>query len=240
MIDKIINLFRILFIFIWSALCITLVFVLLLITWNRDFVLKLVTMKIWSPIVFWLSRVKTTVQGLENVDATKYQVYVCNHESQMDIPAIVRLAPVPLYFILKKEIKKVPFLGWYAAAMGMVFVDRKNKSQSKQSLKNAAELIKNGKNVIVFPEGTRSPDGKIKRFKKGAFVIAKESNISIVPMAIKGSREVLPKGSIQIKKGHIRLKIGTPISSEVVAKTSLQDLITLTENKVRELRDSVD
>ncbi len=239
MVSKIIYIVRVFLIFLWSALCITLAFILLLLTWNRDFVLKFVTMRIWSPILFWISGVKTSVEGLENVDPTKFQVYVCNHESQMDIPAIVRLIPVPLYFILKKEIKKVPFLGWYAAAMGMVFVDRKNKNKSKESLKNAAELIKKGKNVIVYPEGTRSPDGKIKRFKKGGFVIAKASNIGIVPMAIKGSREVLPKGSMHIKKGHIKLKIGKPIPPETVEKLSLEELVQYTQNQVQELRDSM-
>jgi len=196
-------------------------------------------MSIWSPVIFFFVGVKTKVTGLENINKAHFNVYVSNHESQLDIPAVVRLVPVPLYFLLKEEIKKVPFLGWYAAAMGMIFVDRKNKSKAIQSLTNAAELIKNGKNVIVFPEGTRTKTGEIQPFKRGAFVIAKESNIGIIPMAIKGSRETLPSGSIQFKRGTIELKIGEPILSETVKNLSLKELIIHTENKVKELRKSI-
>lgn len=196
-------------------------------------------MNIWSPVLFLIIGVKTRVSGLENINQEQFHLYVTNHESQLDIPAVVRLVPVPLYFLLKEEIKKVPFLGWYAAAMGMVFVDRKNKTKAAQSLKSAAELIKNGKNVIVFPEGTRTKTGKIQSFKRGAFIIAKQSNIGIVPMAIKGSRETLPAGSIQFKRGTINLKIGPVIPSETVEQLSVKELITHTEEKVQELRDSM-
>lgn len=240
MISKIVSTFQIFAIFIWTCVCATTTFVILLFTWNRDLALRIVPNKMWAPFIFGLCGIKTKVSGLENIDHKTYHVFVANHQSHMDVPATVKLVPVPLYFLLKKELKKIPFFGWYATSIGMIYVDRKNKSKAQQSLKDAAELIKNGKNVLVYPEGTRSKDGNIHRFKRGAFIIAKESNIGIIPMAIYGSRKILQSGSFDITPGMIEMKIGEEILPETVEKLSLKELIQHTEDKVKELYVSIE
>jgi 1-acyl-sn-glycerol-3-phosphate acyltransferase len=155
--------------------------------------------------------VKLIITGREHVDVARPSIYVSNHESQMDIPALFYALWIPSFFIAKKEIRRIPFMGWYMILAGMIFVDRKNSESARQSMKAAAKKIQNGKSVISFPEGTRNRDGKMLLFKRGTFVIAKEGNIPIVPISIKGAREVVAPGEFRIKPGTVFLNIGKPI-----------------------------
>ena len=117
----------------------------------------------------------------------------------------------PIFFIAKKEIKQIPFLGWYMTIAGMIFLDRSNHENAMRSMRNAGNEIKKGKNIISFPEGTRSKTNQIGLFKRGSFIIAKEGNIPIVPVAIKGSNQINPSGTLILRKGTIKTKIGKPI-----------------------------
>ncbi len=117
----------------------------------------------------------------------------------------------PVFFIAKKEIKRIPFLGWYMSIAGMVFLDRSNRENALQSMRDAGKEIKKGKNIISFPEGTRSKSNQTGLFKRGSFIIAKEGNIPIIPVAIKGSNHVNPNGTFILRKGTIKTKIGKPI-----------------------------
>ena len=117
----------------------------------------------------------------------------------------------PIFFIAKKEIKQIPFLGWYMTIAGMIFLDRSNHENAMRSMRNAGNEIKKGKNIISFPEGTRSKTNQIGLFKRGSFIIAKEGNIPIVPVAIYGSNQINPSGTLTLRKGTIKTKIGKPI-----------------------------
>ena len=117
----------------------------------------------------------------------------------------------PIFFIAKKEIKQIPFLGWYMTIAGMIFLDRSNHENAMRSMRNAGNEIKKGKNIISFPEGTRSKTNQIGLFKRGSFIIAKEGNIPIVPVAIKGSNQINPSGTLMLRKGTIKTKFGKPI-----------------------------
>ena len=117
----------------------------------------------------------------------------------------------PIFFIAKKEIKQIPFLGWYMTVAGMIFLDRSNHENAMRSMRNAGNEIKKGKNIVSFPEGTRSKTNQIGQFKRGSFIIAKEGKIPIVPVAIKGSNQINPSGTLTIRKGIIKTKIGKPI-----------------------------
>jgi 1-acyl-sn-glycerol-3-phosphate acyltransferase len=147
------------------------------------------------------------VVGLEHIPKEESVIYVSNHESSFDIPAIFWGVPVPLFYLAKKELQKIPFFGWYIKAVGMVFVDRANHQNAMNSLIEAGNEIKKGKNIITFPEGSRTRNGEIKRFKRGSFVLALENNIDIIPIAISGAREVNPPG-YEITPGTITLTIG--------------------------------
>jgi 1-acyl-sn-glycerol-3-phosphate acyltransferase len=129
----------------------------------------------------------------------------------MDTQSIYMNYPKNLHFIAKKELKYTPVVGWVIAALGMIFIDRKNSEKAKQSLAKAAELIRNGKNVISFPEGTRTKDGEMRRFKRGLFSIALEAGVDVVPVAVSGAREVMPSGSFKMRPGPIHIAYGQPM-----------------------------
>jgi 1-acyl-sn-glycerol-3-phosphate acyltransferase len=144
-----------------------------------------------------------------------------------------------VYFVAKKELKRIPFLGWGMWAVGMIFVDRSNREKSRISLKKAGEKIKRGKSIVTFPEGTRSETTQMLPFKKGAFHLAKEGRITIVPLAISGTEKILPPGG-KIKGGRIRVKVGEPIPVETIDQLSIQELSALSRDRIREMLDEME
>lgn len=166
----------------------------------------------WAPGFLWLSGIKLRIEGLENVDFSKTHFFVSNHQSFIDIPVIFAALPTRLHFVAKKEIRKIPIVGLYMASTGMLFLDRTNPQKALESLKEAGKLIKKGKSVITFPEGTRSPENQIGTFKKGSFFIAKEAGVPIVPIKIEGASKVWPARTSVPNKGKITIKIGRPIT----------------------------
>lgn len=166
----------------------------------------------WSPGILWGAGVRNIkVTGLDNFDKKKSYIFVSNHQSHLDIPSIIRSLPVNLYFIAKKELKWVPFLGQYVWATGMIFIDRSNRKKAVQSLDRAGKLIKKGKSVLAFPEGTRSLDGKLQRFKKGPFMLAIQHEIEIVPIAVGDTYKVLPSKSWKFTPHTVKISVGKPI-----------------------------
>ena len=140
--------------------------------------------------------------------------------------------PVPLFFIAKLELKKVPFLGWYMTALGHIFVDRKNKDRAMESMREAARRINAGQNVISFPEGTRSKTDEVQMFKRGSFIIAREGNIPIVPIGITGARKILRSGSYDLRPGVIEVHIGDTIGTEQFRDMSIEDLAEMARQRV--------
>ena len=233
---KIYNLFLVIFIWLWTIKSAILGFVLLLFLGQKRSIYY--ASKFWSWPIIWLSGVKVEIEGLENVSLDKNVIYAANHESSFDIPVMFASMPVPLFYLAKEELKKIPIFGWYVNAVGMVFINRTNHSEAMASLKRAGEEIKSGKNIISFPEGTRPRDGKMKLFKRGSFVLALESNIDIVPVAIVGSRQVNPPGYV-IKSGTIKVKIGKPINPINYDKANPDQLALDVENEVRRMYERV-
>ncbi len=168
----------------------------------------------WAPGVLWGCGIKVLVHNPGRVDTTKPHVFVSNHLSYLDIPVLFSAIPSNLYFIAKKEIKWVPFIGQYMMATGMLFVNRDNKHKAIISLKRAAQLVSKGKSVLMFPEGTRSRDGKTNAFKKGPFHLAKEAKVSVIPVAIQGTENVLGPDTGRIRPGTVNVFIGEPIHPE--------------------------
>lgn len=186
----------------------------------------------WSPVLLAVSGVRIKVYGKENLDTSRPMIYVSNHESHMDIPALFRAIPVNLHFIAKQELKKVPFMGWAMMAAGMIFIDRKHKEKAMKSIEEAGEKIKNGKNVISFPEGTRTKTGEVGVFKRGTFIMSTSSKVPIVPLAIEGSREVIASGTYKIRPGVIKINIGKPILPEAYNNKEIDQFANETRSKV--------
>jgi 1-acyl-sn-glycerol-3-phosphate acyltransferase len=134
-----------------------------------------------------------------------------NHESHIDPPLLMGAIPVPAVYIAKREIKWMPFVGWAAWAAGVIFIDRSNAERATQSLEGAAHQIRAGKSVVIFPEGTRTRDGRIGKFKKGGFSLAMKAGVPVIPIATMGGWEILPKGAKRFNSGIMHVIFGSAV-----------------------------
>jgi 1-acyl-sn-glycerol-3-phosphate acyltransferase len=182
----------------------------------------------WAKIYLKVCGVKVEVKGAENVNRDLPCIYMSNHQSYFDIFTLLVGLPADFKFIMKKSLMMIPLLGTTMRRAGYLSVDRGDTKKAIISMDAAAEKIRNGASILVFPEGTRSKDGHIKGFKKGGFHTAFKAGCDIVPIAIRNSRDIVPKGSLRIKKGTIKMTIGRPIPVKDYSKENFHDLITRT------------
>jgi len=167
--------------------------------------------------VIWVLRsngIRLRVEGLQNMEKGRSYILISNHSSILDIPGIVAAFPVPVRFIAKKSLAWLPVFGWVLYLSGHIMIDRESALSAFKSMKEAVSLLKNGTSIIVFPEGTRSPDGQVKEFKRGAFLLALQAKMAILPISISGTHQMLPRKSWCFQPGTMVLRIGQPISSE--------------------------
>lgn len=206
---------RYLFMVIWTVFCISLSLVLMLILFNRNIPVKMAR-TFWSTGILKLSGVRSiSIEGLENIDSTKTYVVASNHLSYLDIPLLFNTLPFNLYFVAKKQLKVVPFLGWYMMLTGMFFIDSKNKSKTRESLNSIGRRIKEGKSILIFPEGTRSKTGNLGDFKKGAFILAENSGVDILPVKITGTDKIWNVKHGRLKPGNVTIQILKSLPSNV-------------------------
>jgi 1-acyl-sn-glycerol-3-phosphate acyltransferase len=182
----------------------------MLIHWSGSASMRYVK-NVWARRMLWLPGATLKVEGLENIDLSKSTVFVSNHQSTLDIPALFVALPVDFRFVAKKILQYVPVTGWYMKMAGFVFIDRSNRRKAMESIDVAADKIRKGLSIVIFPEGTRSETGAILPFKKGPFALALKAGVPLTPIAVEGSRFVMPKNSWNVVPGEIRVKIGTPI-----------------------------
>ncbi|MEO1482775.1 MAG: lysophospholipid acyltransferase family protein [Myxococcota bacterium] len=205
-------------------------FSLFILTWSRDLTCSF-TRTVWSPGLLWIGGVDLTVEHETPIDWDQPHIFVMNHQSAADIPAAFVGIPVNLRFIAKKSIRYIPWLGTYMIMTGMIFVDRGNHRKAITSMRQAAKRIREGCNIIAYPEGTRSRNGEILPFKKGPFMLAIEAGVPIVPCALEGGQHIFPPG-LKIRPGKMTLKTGTPIATEGLHRKDRDGLI-------RRVRDEV-
>lgn len=184
----------------------------------------------WAKGILWVCGVGVRVHGKENLDPAVSRMYVCNHQSFFDIFALLASLPVQFKFVLKKELMSLPFLGIAMRRAGYIGIDRQDPRKALKGMNQAAEKMKNGISILVFPEGTRSPNGELQPFKPGAFHIALKSRCEIVPLAIVGSCFIAPKGSLRIRSGTFDLHVGKPVAVDGYSRKNMHILI----DKVRE------
>jgi len=192
----------------------------------------------WAPGLFWGGGQKFVLEGAENCPRDQPCVYLSNHQGIPDMPMIYCL-PVTLRFVAKSAIKYVPFLGWYMLADRHVFIDRSNRSDAIRSLQRAGERIRNGISVVMFPEGTRTLDGRVLPFKKGPFRLALEAQVPIVPLALEGSRNCWPKGKLWVTSGTLRLKVGTPIPTRGLTQADREALMRQVRHAIIKLHQEI-
>jgi len=192
--------------------------------------------KRWMMHIGSVAGLKLDIQGLEHLDKDGRYIFVANHQSALDIPAVHLALPYHLSFIAKKELFFIPFLGWGMALMGHIWIDRSSASRAMRSIRRAVKKLAKGNcSLVIFAEGTRSYDGKIARFKKGGFALALESKVPIVPVAISGTRILLPKKKMRVMPGTAQVHIAKPIAYQEIEGMDRLAIAELVRSKVVEL-----
>jgi 1-acyl-sn-glycerol-3-phosphate acyltransferase len=165
----------------------------------------------WAKVVGWICGTTVSVHGEENLVHGQSFVYVSNHASMFDIPAVIAGIPDEIRIVYKKELERIPIFGWGLKYGSYIGIDRGRSAEAQKSLEEATGRIRNGESVLLFAEGTRTLDGKLQPFKRGAFHIAVRAGVPVVPLTINGSFRILPKRSIAVRPGAVELILEQPI-----------------------------
>ncbi len=194
--------------------------------------------RLWGRSILVVSRIKVTVEGLSRIDPQRPYIYMPNHQSNFDIPVLLGHLTVQFRWLAKMELFKIPIFGHAMCKAGYISIDRNNRESAIQSLEVAAEKIRNGVSVLIFPEGTRSRDGKIQPFKKGGFVMAIDSGVPIVPVIISGARSIMTKGKFRVNPGRIRMSIQQPIDTTTYSRDTKEALMQHVRRVIRDNYES--
>lgn len=165
----------------------------------------------WAHTAITANGSEIKVTGIENIPVSGGVLFVSNHQSNFDIPILIGFLPRDKGFIAKVELMKIPVFRMWMKALGCVFINRNDARQSLVALNQAAEKLKDGHSLVIFPEGTRSSDGKLGRFKAGSLKLAFHANVPVVPVTIKGSMHIMPKGTSLIKSAQVEVIVSEPI-----------------------------
>jgi 1-acyl-sn-glycerol-3-phosphate acyltransferase len=160
-----------------------------------------------------LSGTRVVVEGREHLEDTRNTVVMPNHVSNLDAPVLFQALAIDFKAVAKKEVFKVPFLGRVLRVAGFIDVDRADRTQARVALDRAARSLREGNCFLIFPEGTRTRTGKLGPFKRGAFVAAIETEARIVPVALQGVRELMPRGGLRIRPGTVRIRLLEPVNA---------------------------
>lgn len=166
----------------------------------------------WAWLILVTTGVRTSARGVEQVDRSAPCVFVSNHQSIYDIPVLFVALPLQLRIIAKASLGRFPVLGWHLRWTGHLLVDRARAGAS--ALKQVARLMRRGHSLIVFPEGTRSRDGRVGRFRRGLFLLAIEAGLPVAPVAVSGTRHVMRKGMLTTRPGDVALVVHPPLPTE--------------------------
>ena len=179
----------------------------------------------WGQSILTASRIHVTVKGFSNIDPEKPYIFMPNHMSNVDIPVLLAHLKVQFRWLAKAELFRVPLFGFAMKRAGYISIDRSNRKSAFESLARAAQIIRNGRSVLIFPEGTRSRDQSIKPFKKGGFVLAVESGVPIVPIVIHGTWRIMSKNGLMIRPGDVTVEILEPIETLHYSRATKDELL---------------
>lgn len=216
-----------LFIFAWvilSTICLGLTVIVIAMFSKGGNVAHQVA-RLWARSILLVSRVQVEIEGLEHIPQGRSCIIMPNHQSNFDIPVLLGRLPVQFRWLAKQELFKIPIFGRGMRGCGYISIDRSNRKRAFASLKEAARKIREGVSVLIFPEGTRSEDGKIRSFKKGGFVLAVDAGVPIVPVVIFGTRSIMPKGRLMIKSRGVRMQLLAPIDSSDYTRKTKDELM---------------
>jgi len=189
----------------------------------------------WARSICSASGVEVAISGTEQLNPEKPYIFAANHSSQFDIFVLQGFLGVDFRWLAKKELFNVPIWGHAMRRAGYIPIDRSHGRKAIKSLDEAAQKIAAGTSVIIFPEGTRSKDGKLHDFKAGAMILAIKSAVPIVPVAILGTYEILPKGKLLMTPGKVQIRVGRPIETKNCSSKAKHDLARVSQEAVAEL-----
>ncbi|KAB2881345.1 1-acyl-sn-glycerol-3-phosphate acyltransferase [bacterium] len=191
--------------------------------------------KFWSGVLVRFSMMRVVAKGMEHIKSDKTYIFICNHQSALDIPLMMFYAPKQLRMIFKKELLYIPFFGLVLWLLKFIPIDRGNREKAITSLKKAAKRIHDGINIVIYADGTRSVNGELKPFKKGAFLLAIDAQVDIIPVTISGTINVMHKfgGILDVKFGQeVHIIFDPPISTSSFVLEQKDELKTLVNSQI--------
>jgi 1-acyl-sn-glycerol-3-phosphate acyltransferase len=187
---------------------------------------------LWGRGCVRLGGIRFRVRGSEHIPQGQSAVYIANHQSNFDIPILYGGLPLQFRWLAKKELFDVPLFGLAMRRCGYIPIDRSDRRQAMHSMTEAARQIREGTSVVVFPEGTRTPDGALQEFKKGGFLIAVKAQAPVVPVAIRGSYQVMPRSRWWLAAGAVEMEIFPPIATTGMKNADLERLVAQTRQPI--------
>jgi 1-acyl-sn-glycerol-3-phosphate acyltransferase len=186
----------------------------------------------WARLNSAVSILSVELQGAEHIDPKQSYIIVANHQSLIDIYAVYGFLGVDFKWVMKKELRAVPILGIACELMGHILIDRSNTEAALKSINDAQARVKDGVSVVFFPEGTRSRNGELRQFKKGAFRFAQEMSLPILPIAIHGTKEILPSDTIDLAPGKAVIQVLEPIPTDNLSDEAISQLTLDVREKI--------
>ncbi|HEX9445287.1 MAG TPA: lysophospholipid acyltransferase family protein [Candidatus Binatia bacterium] len=196
--------------------------ILLLAPFDRNGRLAYAVGRLWASMILKIAGVRVQVRGLDRLDPARPYIFIANHQSNVDIPALIKSLPgFQLRWIAKKQLAYIPFFGWALWASRHILVDRSNRAGAMASLRQSKERLAAGISVVIFPEGTRGADAELLPFKRGGFLLAVQTKTPIVPVTINGSRSILPRADWRLRAGEIEVVVDEPIAADAKDASAL-------------------
>lgn len=194
----------------------------------------------WSGLLLAAGGIRVSAEGVEHLDPDAPQVLVANHQSLLDVLALFRALPVSLRFVAKMELGRVPIFGAAMRRSGHVFIDRGNRMQAVEAMRDAGERMKEeGLTLGLFPEGTRSPDMELRRFRRGPFVLAIDTGTVLVPVAVDGGPGVLPPGERRVRPGTMHVRCGEPVDLGDLDRADRDELLERTRASISGMLEAI-
>jgi 1-acyl-sn-glycerol-3-phosphate acyltransferase len=188
---------------------------------------------VWSRVNAFFTPMIVKTEGKQNIDPATSYVIVPNHQSYWDIFLLYGWLGIDIKWIMKKELRKIPGLGYASATVGHIFIDRSNTRKAMESLNQARKRLKNGTSVVMFPEGTRSKSGQLLPFKRGAFKMAMDLELPMLPVTIIGTNKILPAKSINLLPGKVKMIVHPPIDINNYSESTIKDLLLHTREVIQ-------
>jgi 1-acyl-sn-glycerol-3-phosphate acyltransferase len=180
--------------------------------------------RVWARLILWTCQVRVEFDGLDRLDRCRNYVFASNHQSLFDTPILFAGLPFSFRILYKQSLHAIPFLGWHLFLSGHIPVDRRNAIRARRSLERAVARVRQGVSVVVFPEGTRSREGTMGRFKPGSFLLAIKAGVPVVPVTIVESWRIMSRGRVTVRPGLVRVSLDRPIPVDGLDESSIHRL----------------